>query len=272
MTLALRKLSYVLSLTLVVALIGCGGKKEEAEEEGAEEGGEAPAAMATVDMANGATISGMVKLDGAAPASKTIKMDADPVCKTAHSTPVLEDFWVVDANGGVANTFVYLKEGSGISGKQYGPGSLTLDQKGCLYHPRVAGVVAGSKVMVTNSDQTLHNIHSFPSKNTAFNEGQPAGTPAKEKTEEFSKPEIMIPIKCDVHGWMKSYVGVLPHPFFAVTGADGKYEIKGVPAGDYTVTAWHETSKGDAAGVTMDQKVTVAAKEAKTADFMVKPM
>lgn len=278
MTTALRKLSYILSLLLVVGLIGCGGKKsdEEAldeEGDGTEEVTDGGGALATVDMANGATISGMVKLDGTAPASKTIKMDADPVCKSAHSTPVMEDFWVVDANGGVANTFVYVKEGPGVSGKQYAAGSgHTLDQKGCVYVPRVSGIVAGTKVTITNSDQTLHNVHSFPSKNTAFNEGQPAGAPAKEKTEEFSKPEVMIPIKCDVHGWMKSYVGVLSHPFFAVTGADGKYEIKGVPAGDYTVTAWHETSKGDAAGMTVDQKVTVAAKEAKTVDFMIKPM
>jgi plastocyanin len=274
MSTVLRKLSYILSLMLVVSLISCGGKKtdDDPDAEPAEDnGGEVTTTKKTVDMANGATITGMVKLDGTAPASKTIKMDADPVCKTAHSTPVMEDFWVVDANGGVANTFVYVREGLG--GDEYEPGSgLTLDQKGCMYHPRVSGVVAGSKVTITNSDQTLHNVHAFPSKNTSFNEGQPAGSPAKEKTEEFTKPEVMIPIKCDVHGWMKSYVGVLPHPFFAVSGADGKYTIPGVPAGEYTVTAWHETSKGDAAGVTVDQKVTVAAKESKTVDFMLKPM
>jgi hypothetical protein len=272
----LQRLSYLLSLLLVVSLISCGGKKAEddpyAEGEGEGEAGEtATSAKSTVDMANGATITGMVKLDGTAPASKTIKMDADPVCKSSHSTPVMEDFWVVDAAGGVANTFVYVREGLG--GKEYeGTADLTLDQKGCMYSPRVSCVVVGRKVTISNSDQTLHNVHSFPSKNTSFNEGQPAGSPAKEKTEEFSKPEIMIPIKCDVHGWMKSYVGVLPHPFFAVTGADGKYTIPGVPAGDYTVTAWHETSKGDATGVTVDQKVTVAAKESKTVDFMIKPM
>lgn len=277
MSTVLRKLSYLLSLMIVVGLISCGGKKNEDADADADADGDGTTeepttgAKKTVDMANGATISGLVKLDGTAPASKTIKMDADPVCKSAHSTPVMEDFWVVDASGGVANTFVYVREGLG--GDEYEAGSgLTLDQKGCMYHPRVAGVVAGSKVTITNSDQTLHNVHAFPSKNSAFNEGQPAGSPAKEKTEEFSKAEVMIPIKCDVHGWMKSYVGVLPHPFFAVTGADGKYEIKGVPAGEYTVTAWHETSKGDAAGVTVDQKVTVAAKEAKTVDFMIKPM
>jgi hypothetical protein len=266
----IRKLSQLLSLLVVVALIGCGGKKSEDEEEG-EKGGEAPATPVTkVDMANGATISGKVSIDGTAPAATTIKMDADPVCKSAHSTPQMDDFWMVDKDGGVANAFVYIKDGLG--GKTYDPGpEASLDQKGCMYHPRVQGIVAGTSIKVTNSDQTLHNIHSFAEKNTPFNEGQPAGTPANSKKDEFSKPEIMIPVKCDVHGWMKSYIGVLTHPFFAVTGADGKYEIKGVPAGDYTLTAWHETTKGIAAGVQVDQKVTVAAKDAKTVDFKIKP-
>jgi plastocyanin len=268
----LRKLAYLLSLLMVVALVSCGGKKDdEAEDEGGEEGGETAAAVATVDMANGATVSGTITLDGSAPESKQIKMDADPVCKSAHSTPQMDDFWKVSAEGGVANAFVYVKDGLG--GKEYAPlvNEISLDQKGCMYTPRVAGVTVGATVKITNSDQTLHNIHSFAEKNSAFNEGQPAGAPASEKKEEFSKPEIMIPIKCDVHGWMKSYVGVLSHPFFAVTGPDGKFEIKGLPAGEYTLAVWHESSKGTPAGVTSEMKVTVAAKEAKTADMKVKP-
>ncbi len=266
----LRKLAYLLSLLAVVALVSCGGKKdEEAEDE--EDGGEAVAAVATVDMANGAIVSGTITLDGSAPAAKQIKMDADPVCKSAHSTPQMDDFWMVSAEGGVANAFVYVKDGLG--GKEYAPlvNEVTLDQKGCMYYPRVAGVTVGASVKIHNSDQTLHNIHSFAEKNGQFNEGQPAGAPESIKKEEFSKPEIMIPIKCDVHGWMKTYVGVLNHPFHAVTGPDGKFEIKGLPAGEYTLAVWHESSKGTPAGVTSEMKVTVAAKEAKTADMKVKP-
>lgn len=268
----LRKLAYLLSLLMVVALVSCGGKKDqEAEEEGGEEGGEAAATLLKVDMATGATVSGTITLDGAAPEAKQIKMDADPVCKSAHSTPQMDDFWMVDANGGVANAFVYVKDGLG--GKEYEAltPEIKLDQHGCMYSPRVAGVTVGATVKIHNSDQTLHNIHSFAEKNSAFNEGQPAGSPESTKKEEFSKPEIMIPIKCDVHGWMKSYVGVLSHPFFAVTGPDGKFEIKGLPAGEYTLAVWHESSKGTPAGVTSEMKVTVAAKEAKTADMKVKP-
>lgn len=264
-----RKLSTILSLLVIVALIGCGKKEKDPYEDEPNGGGEpAAAAMATVDMANGATLTGTVTIDGTAPAATTIKLDADPVCKAAHSTPQPDDFWMVGAGGAVQNAFVYIKDGLG--GKQYAPsGEAALSQKGCMYTPRVQGVVAGTKLKISNDDKTLHNVHAFGEKNEQFNEGQPAGSPAKEKV--LDKPEIMIPFKCDVHGWMKSYVGVLSHPFFATTGADGKYEIKGVPAGTYTVTCWHESSKGTAAGVSNDQSVTLAAKETKTADFKVKP-
>lgn len=263
----LKKLSYFLSLLLVVALVSCGGKKNEDEGEGEEKGESgATAAQATVDMANGATISGTVKLDGAAPANKAIAMDADPVCKAAHAKQAMEDHWVVGDGGVLANAFVYIKDGLG--GKTYAPvgGDVTLNQQGCQYEPHVFGVMVGQKVIVKNSDQTLHNIHAHGEKNEQFNEGQPAGSPNKEKT--MDKVEVMVPIKCDVHGWMNCYAGVLNHPFFAVTKADGKFEIKGVPPGDYTVTVWHETLDGK--GMSVDQKVTVAAKDTKTVDFAVK--
>jgi plastocyanin len=263
----LRRLSYFLLLLLVVALISCVGKKKEEEEE--EEGEKAaPAAgTATVDMANGATIMGTVKLDGAAPANKPIKMDADPVCKAAHPTGAMEDHWMIGSGNEVANTFVYIKDGLG--GKTYAAPAteITLNQKGCEYEPHVFGVMTGQKIKIVNSDQTLHNIHAHGEKNDQFNEGQPAGSPAKERT--LDKVEVMIPIKCDVHGWMNCYAGVLNHPFFAVTGKDGKYNIPGVPPGEYTITAWHETLDGK--GETVDQKVTVAAKDSKTADFTLKP-
>jgi plastocyanin len=270
-TTMLRKLAYLLSLLMVVALVSCGGKKDEEAEEEGEDAEETTVTKTAVDMANGAVINGTITIDGAAPAAKAIKMDADPVCKSAHSTPQMDDFWVVDANGGVANAFVYVKDGLG--GKEFEPlaQEVTLDQRGCVYIPRVAGVTVGASVKFTNSDQTLHNIHSFAEKNGQFNEGQPAGAAPAVKKDEFSKPEIMIPVKCDVHGWMKSYVGVLSHPFFAVTGPDGKFEIKGLPAGEYTLAVWHESSKGTPAGVTSEMKITVAAKETKTADMKVKP-
>jgi plastocyanin len=264
----LRKLSTMLSLMLVVVLISCGGKKKEDDDETEGDKTAATGAAATVDMANGATISGTVKLDGAAPANKPIKMEADPVCKSAHPTGAMEDHWMVGAGGEVANAFVYIKDGLG--GKNYAApaNAIVLDQHGCQYEPHVFGVMVGQTIQIKNSDQTLHNIHAHGEKNDQFNEGQPAGSPVKER--KLDKPEVMIPIKCDVHGWMNCYAGVLNHPFFAVTGKDGKYSIPGVPAGEYTVTAWHETTAGTEAGVTADQKVTVAAKDTKTVDFSLK--
>ncbi|HET9135743.1 MAG TPA: carboxypeptidase regulatory-like domain-containing protein [Candidatus Kapabacteria bacterium] len=261
-----RKLSYFLSMMLVVALISCGGKKTEEDETGEDKEGAAATTNAVYPDPNGGTISGTVKLDGAAPANKAIAMDADPVCKSAHAKPAMEDHWVVGDGGVLANAFVYIKDGLG--GKTYAPvgGDVTLDQHGCQYEPHVFGVMVGQKIIVKNSDQTLHNIHAHGEKNEQFNEGQPAGSPNKEKT--MDKVEVMVPIKCDVHGWMNCYAGVLNHPFFAVTKADGKFEIKGVPPGDYTVTVWHETLDGK--GVSVDQKVTVAAKDSKTVDFAVK--
>ena len=264
----LRKLSYLLSLLLVVVLVSCGGKKKDEDDESDTKDGSAPAAgMATVDMANGATITGTVKLDGKAPDNKAIKMEADPVCKTAHPSGAMEDHWMVGAGNEVANTFVYIKDGLG--GKTYAAPTTVqkLDQHGCQYEPHVFGVMVGQKISIVNSDQTLHNIHAHGEKNEQFNEGQPAGSSAKERS--MDKVEVMVPIKCDVHGWMNCYAGVLNHPFFAVTGKDGKFSIAGVPPGDYTVTAWHETLDGK--GETVDMKVTVAAKDSKTADFTLKP-
>ncbi|MBS1902570.1 MAG: TonB-dependent receptor [Bacteroidetes bacterium] len=264
-----KKLSYLLSLLVVVGLMSCGGKKGGDEDDAGDKGGEAPAAAAakTVDMANGATISGTVKLDGAAPANKPIAMDADPVCKAAHSAPVMEDHWIVGDGGVVANAFVYVKDGlGGASYAAVNNAPVVLNQQGCQYQPHIFGMVAGQHLIIKNDDKTLHNVHAHGEKNEQFNEGQPGGSPDKDKV--LDKPEVMVPIKCDVHGWMNCYAGVLNHPFFAVTGKDGKYEIKGVPAGDLTVTCWHETLDGK--GMSVDQKVTVAAKDSKTVDFSLK--
>jgi plastocyanin len=264
-----HKLGLFLSLLMVVGLVSCGGKKSDEDSDGDGDKGAAATtgAAATVDMANGATINGTVKVDGATPAVKSVKMDADPACKAAHSTPVDDNHWIVK-DGAVSDAFVYIKDG--LNGKVYAAPAtaVKLEQKGCEYTPHVFGVMVGQTLQIVNDDATLHNVHAHGEKNDQFNMGQPQGTPAKEI--KLDKMEVMVPIKCDVHGWMNSFAGVLPHPFFSVTDASGKYEIKGVPAGDYTIEAWHETTKMDGKGVTSDQKVTVAAKDTKTVDFTLK--
>ena len=240
------------SLSLVL-LAGC-GKKESAEEQPAASSTPAPAAAATpIDPATAATIIGVVKFEGAAPKAATIDMSQDPACK---GTNTAEN--VMASGGHLSNVFVYVKEGLGTRAFDVPKEAITLDQSGCKYHPHVLGVVAGQTIKIVNSDPTTHNIHPTPKDNREWNESQPPQAAPLEKT--FAREEIMLPVKCNQHPWMKMYISVVKSPFFAVTAKDGKYEIKGLPPGDYTIAFVHE-KLGE-----QDQKVTVAAKDSKTVD------
>ena len=242
-------------------LTGCGGK----DDDDADRPKSARAAGAAKDGAAGATgaasITGKIVFEGAAPAAEEFKMSADAFCAKSHPGDVSREDIVIGKDKGLANVFVYVK--SGINGTYPPPtAAATLDQKGCTYHPHVFGVVAGQSIELLNSDDTLHNIHSLPEKNEAFNLGMPVK--GMKYTKKFDKPEVMIRIKCDVHSWMSAYCGVLSHPFFAVTAADGTYTIKDLPAGTYTIEAWHEKFG------TQTQQVTVEAQESKPAAFTFK--
>jgi hypothetical protein len=142
------------------------------------------------------------------------------------------------------------------------PTGATLDQNGCHYKPHVLGVVVNEPITITNSDPTTHNIHFTPKNNPDWNQSQVNGAPPM--THKLAVAEVLVPVKCNQHPWMKSYVGVTKHPFFAVSGEDGSFTIKGVPAGKYTVVAWHE---GGANGTEKTMEVTVPAKGSVTADF-----
>ncbi|MCG3148712.1 MAG: hypothetical protein PCFJNLEI_02157 [Verrucomicrobiae bacterium] len=206
-----------------------------------------------------ASISGKVAFEGDAPKARKLKMDADPQCAAMHSekTPVSEEV-IINSNGTLKNVFVYVK--SGVTGTYEPPKTpVTIDQHGCTYQPHVFGMQVKQLLLIKNSDDTLHNIHALPTANKEFNKGQPAGSTELKTT--FTQRDIMVKFKCDVHPWMTAYVGVLEHPFFAVTGDDGTFSIKGLPAGDYEVEAWHEKFG------TQTAKVKVGAGEAKTADF-----
>jgi plastocyanin len=184
-------------------------------------------------------ILGTISFDGdVVPAAPPIQMNADPNCARLHAEPVSSPAVIVGEGNGLGNVFVYVKEGLG--GKTFSPpeGSVTLDQQGCLYHPHVLGVRTGQTVRIVNSDETLHNIHAFAKKNKEFNIGQPVKGLSTERA--FEVPEVMIPIRCDVHKWMGAYLGVVDHPFFTVTESDGRFELSGLPAGTYVVEAWHE--------------------------------
>ncbi|MDE2999701.1 MAG: carboxypeptidase regulatory-like domain-containing protein [Gemmatimonadota bacterium] len=226
------------------------------------------ACYASGDAVAGATVSGTIKLElpgGKKPGRKKIQMAADPVCAGKHAGgATLSEVVLVDDDGGLHNVFVYVK--SGLEGKTFDAPSepAVLDQKGCIYKPRVMGVRAGQPITVLNSDGTLHNIHPKPQNSAEINKAMPKFM--KKTTISFANSEVMVPVKCDVHPWMQSYIGVMEHPFFAVTGEGGKFEIKGLPAGTYTIEAWHESKRLG----TMTQEVTVADGESRSLDFTFK--
>ena len=185
------------------------------------------------------SLSGRVNFQGKAPKKKTLKMDADPVCGTAHKTPPYRQSFIINEEGYLKNVMVYLKDV-----KYEGQTSETqavIDQNGCMYSPHVQGMMLGQELLIKNSDATLHNIHGMPKLNSEFNFAMPKVV--KEKAIKIDKPEHAIYIKCDVHPWMKSYISVFDHPFFAVTDDTGHYQIDNIPPGTYEVIAWQEKFK-----------------------------
>src|SRR5678815_1859504 len=213
------------------------------------------------------TISGVISYNGTPPAPKKIDTTADPVCGQKNPNLMTDDAIIKD--GKVANTFVYIKEGTVEGGKKIGDYSWTtptsevqLDQNGCHYAPHVLGVMVNQKLKVTNSDATQHNIHPTPKLNQEWNQTQANGAPPIEKA--FGRAEVLIPVKCNQHPWMKAYIGVLKHPFYSVSKDTGAYEITGVPPGTYTVVAWRE---GGANGEEKTMQVTVPASGSAKADF-----
>ena len=252
-----RTICLPLAFIAVFLMAGC-GKKEPAEGEPTASTPAAAPAATPIDPATAATVSGTVKYDGVAPKPAKIDMSQDPNCKGSNAAEN-----VVVSDGKLANVFVYVKEGLGNRTFAVPTDPVVLDQSGCKYHPHVLGVMAGQTVKIANSDPTTHNIHPTPKDNREWNESQAPQAPALEKN--FAREEILLPVKCNQHPWMKMYISVTKSPFYAVTGADGKFEIKGLPPGDYTLAFVHE-KLGE-----QDQKVTLGAKESKTLDLSFKP-
>jgi plastocyanin len=203
-------------------------------------------------------LKGKVIFEGTPPKEKVIQMTGNPQCEKMHQgqTMMTQDF-VVGPDKGIRWVFVYLKEG--VKGDFPVPSEpVVLDQVGCHYEPPVFGVQVGQKVTIKNSDPLLHNVHIIPKENKESNIGMPV---IGEQPHIFDKPEIMVTIKCDLHNWMYSYAGVLPHPFFATTKEDGTFEIKNVPPGDYKLAFWHrrmgeQVIDVKVAGGTVDQNFT----------------
>lgn len=267
---ALRCLGAVV-LAALPALVatGCGPAEEP---EAASDSGQAAAPAAAPKDANAgsnaiaalqqgsATLTGTVTFVGDVPSFPPINMDADPVCAGKHSEPVYPETLVLGDGNTVANIFVQVKDSFAQGDYPAPTAPVVIDQRGCLYHPHVVGVLAGQPLQFWNSDEILHNVHGTPAANREFNLGMP-GT-LTEKAHTFDTPEEFVPVKCDVHPWMSAYVAVMTHPYFDVTGDDGRFEIK-VPPGTYTVEAWHEKLG------TRTAEVTVADGETASVDFQL---
>ena len=203
-------------------------------------------------------VTGKVAFDGKAPAAARLRMDADKVCARAHKAPVSGEDVVVNKNGTLKNVLIYVKDGLG--GKKFNAPSskMVFDQEGCIYKPHVMGIMVGQELEVLNSDPTLHNVHSLSKANTQFNQAMPMK--GMKLSKKFEKVET-FKVKCEVHPWMAAYIGVFNHPYYAVTDDNGNFTIKGLPAGSYTLEAWHEKYG------TQTMKVTVDAAGKAIADF-----
>jgi plastocyanin len=247
----------VLALCALLLAVACSKKEDQPANNMSNTMSSGQPAMAPaaspIDPATVATVNGTVKFDGMAPKAGKIDMSQDPACKGMNEAEN-----VVVANGDLANVFVYVKDGLGSRTFDVPKDAVVLDQSGCKYHPHVLGVMTGQTVEIKNDDQTTHNIHPTPKDNREWNESQPPSSAPLEKN--FAREEIMLPVKCNQHPWMKMYINVVKSPFYAVTDKSGMYEIKGLPPGDYTIAFVHE-KLGE-----QDQKVTVGPKDTKTVD------
>ena len=208
----------------------------------------------------GGTVTGSVKFVGTAPSNPELDMSEEPQCAARYKATPRDPIVVVNANGTLANVFVYVKAGLPADASYPPPTTpAVIDQSACEYHPRVFGIMVGQPLEIRNSDPLMHNIKTRSRQNRPFNTSQP--TAGMTLTRTFTAPEVMLPFECNVHGWMHAYAGVLAHPFFAVTGTDGTFSMRGLPPGTYTIEAWHEKYG------TQTVTVTLQGGETKTADF-----
>jgi plastocyanin len=245
----LRVLAGVGVLVTAAACGGGGGAQPAPEPMGAER----------VDEATAATLTGRVLYEGEEPDNPLIRPASDPFCLRETPRGTRFENVVLGPDSGLENVFVYVTDRFGRYQFDIPTEPVHLDQDGCIYKPHVTGVRAGQPLEVTNSDDTLHNVNAMAQNNTSFNIGQ--AQRGQKNTTTFTVRDVMIRFKCDVHPWMTAYVGVVEHPYYAVTANGGRFELKNLPPGTYTVEAWHERLG------TQTQTVTVGEKESKEIGF-----
>jgi len=243
-------------------LSACGGSKDQAQAPASTDAAATTTAANPVDSATAANITGVVKFSGTKPKMAKIAMSADAYCNTTHTTPVVSEEVVVNANNTLKYVYVYVKSGLGDKKFPVSTTPVVFNQEGCMYTPHVAAVQVGQEVVIKNSDGVLHNVNVRPTKNQGFNFGQPIK--GMETKKVFAAAEVMIPAKCDVHPWMNGWIGVQDHPFASVTDENGNFSLSNLPPGTYEIEAWHEKYG------TSVQTITVGAKETKTIEFTFK--
>jgi hypothetical protein len=235
------------ALALIVAAAGCGTSANRE-----------PLAP-PVNPATAASVTGTVTFAGPPPTPHPIDMSSAPACVKANPAPVVPPEVVTGANGGLANVVVYVKSGLGHYRYPTPQTPVILDQKNCMYAPHVLALMVHQPFSVANSDPTMHNVHVMARHNRQWSSSQPVDSAPLKST--FERPEFAIPVLCNIHPWMRAYVFAFDQPYFAVTSTDGKFAIKNLPPGTYTIEAWHEQRQ------TLDQTVTLAPKESKVITF-----
>ncbi len=229
----------------MLVLAACGGDDEAPQKP-----------VTPLDRSVVGAITGTVTFEGTPPAMQELHLD--PGCASKHQGPVLAGDALV-RDGKVENVFVYVKDGLGDRAFATPTEPVKIDQRGCLYEPHVAGAQTGQPILYVNSDPFMHNVHA--TSNSAGGWNFAMATAGSKNTTRVRKPQVMVDVRCDIHPWMRSYLGVVDHPYFAVTGADGRFTLGDVPPGDYVVAAWHERFG------TREARVSLAAKETKTVEF-----
>jgi hypothetical protein len=252
---ASTNLRPIAAAALIAAAACSGGGERQAVPAGSAPGGQ------RVDAATAGTVAGRVIFEGTPPENPLVKMASDPACMRGNPEGLrFENYMVKD--GGLDNVFVYVKDGLGNYHFDMPTEAVKLDQQNCRYVPHVFGARVGQPIDISNGDETMHNVHAMPEVNREFNLGQ--HVKGMRNTEVFTVREIMVPFSCNVHPWMRAYGGIVDHPYFAVTSEGGAFELKNLPAGTYTLEAWHEKMPAQT------QTVTVGEKETKHVSFTFK--
>jgi plastocyanin len=225
---------FIALLAAFTLATGCSSKSSQTQS--AQQSSAAPAYF-HADPATAGSISGTVHFSGPRPAPVAIDMSSDPACVTANKGKVYDDALVLGKSGQLANAVIYIKRG--LEGKAFAPPSeaVTMDQRGCWFHPRVLAVETRQEVDIVNSDPVTHNIHPMAQMNREWNHTQGPGDPPMKR--KFLKPEF-IPVKCNIHNWMHASIAVLDTPYFTVSAPDGRFTLPNLPPGTYTLALWHE--------------------------------